>query len=103
MQVGALVADRHPREGRLVKVFRPIDTGRDARRHAAATGGQIQRDASAGGDRSPRDRLRYDAGELRGLPIGRLVEALRAEGARVGGGTQLRQSRISTVCPMAQT
>lgn len=35
-------------------------------------------------------RLRYDAAEFGGLSIDRLVAALRAEGARVGGGTQLR-------------
>ena len=35
-------------------------------------------------------RLRYDAAEFGGLPIERFVEALRAEGARVSGGTQLR-------------
>ena len=34
-------------------------------------------------------RLRYDA-EFGGLPLDRFVEALRAEGARVSGGTQLR-------------
>jgi dTDP-4-amino-4,6-dideoxygalactose transaminase len=35
-------------------------------------------------------RIRYDAAEFGGLPIERFVEALRAEGARVSGGTQLR-------------
>jgi dTDP-4-amino-4,6-dideoxygalactose transaminase len=35
-------------------------------------------------------RVRYDAAELGGLPVERFVEALRAEGARVSGGTQLR-------------
>jgi perosamine synthetase len=35
-------------------------------------------------------RVRYDAAEFGGLPIERFVEALRAEGARVSGGTQLR-------------
>ena len=35
-------------------------------------------------------RLRYDAAEFGGLPIERFVAALRAEGARVSGGTQLR-------------
>jgi dTDP-4-amino-4,6-dideoxygalactose transaminase len=35
-------------------------------------------------------RLRYDAAEFGGLPVDRFVEALRAEGARVSGGTQLR-------------
>jgi hypothetical protein len=34
--------------------------------------------------------VRYDAAEFGGLPIERFVEALRAEGARVSGGTQLR-------------
>ncbi|MBI3972105.1 MAG: DegT/DnrJ/EryC1/StrS family aminotransferase [Chloroflexi bacterium] len=35
-------------------------------------------------------RVRYDAAEFGGLPIERFVDALRAEGARVSGGTQLR-------------
>lgn len=35
-------------------------------------------------------RLRYDAAEFGGLPIERFGEALRAEGARVSGGSALR-------------
>ena len=35
-------------------------------------------------------RIKYDAAELGGLPIERFVQALRAEGARVSGGTEMR-------------
>jgi len=35
-------------------------------------------------------RVRYDPAALGGLPVERFAEALRAEGARVSGGTQLR-------------